>query len=256
MHKEIELPGKDFFNKKGIDYNTFSILALSVYYANSNYLDEIDHNCTLLEIGCGSDSVVHDEYKGNWFGIDVLKNDRHGKPTLATNLASVHDMPFQKEFFDYILSNQSIEHWYEYGIDFKMAFSEINRVLKLNGKFTFNFPVHLHGHKIFVLNRLYILDEEIQLAGFRISRITRYRSSTREPYRGWLKCGFPTIYLILFAKDFMKISLVVEYEIEKIANVSYVIPDKTPLTSKSRIEKRLHHGFIVTFYNFLKKIKF
>jgi SAM-dependent methyltransferase len=254
--KEIELPIKDFFDKKGIVYENYSILALSVYFANLNYLDETNNKNTLLELGCGSDSVVHNNFKGSWFGIDVVNNDRHGKPTLATNLASVHDMPFQNDFFDNILSNQSIEHWHEYGIDFKMAFSEINRVLKPNGKFTFNFPIHLHGHKIFVLNKLNILEKEIELAGFKISEIRTYKSKKLQPYKGWLKCGFPTIYLRLFSKNFMKTSYVVEYDVEKISKINFEQPQKKSLKIKSRFKKRLHHGFIVVIYNLLKKLNF
>ena len=253
--KQLELPNKEYFTNLGVEYDNYSVLALSVYFANANYLVNTNNDSTLLEVGCGSDSAIHDKFKGSWFGIDVVKEDRHGKPTLASDMASVHDMPYENEFFDNVLSNQSIEHWHEYGINFKMALSEVNRVLKLGGKFTFNFPVHLHGHKYFVLNNLDAVHKELKSTGFEIQEIREYTSKELQPYLGWLKCGFPTLYLKLFSKNFKKTSAVLEYDVVKTENSSINHEKNKPLIKKSRIQKRMHHGFLVLFFNILNRIK-
>ena len=39
--------------------------------------------------------------------------DRHGKPSLASKLL-VCGIPYSSESFDIVISNQSIEHWFEY----------------------------------------------------------------------------------------------------------------------------------------------
>ena len=247
------LPENSFFEGLGINVEKYSDLAKSVYYANHNLTKKLKKDDLVLEIGCGSDSIIYNSHK-NWLGIDVVDSDRDDKPTLATNIASVHSMPFKNNKFDYILSNQSIEHWYEYGITFDCAFKEINRVLKKNAFFIFNFPIHLHGHKFFVLNKLETINDLLIKNGFIIEKRTAFVGQNK--YEGWIKCGFPTIYLNLFSKKFERTSFVVEYEVKKVNHLknfktkSFEIPKR-----KSRYLLRLHHGLLVVLYNIVKKIK-
>ena len=250
-HIKVDIPEKSYFKKRGIIFENYSVLALSVYKANFDFIDNYSHG-KILEIGCGSDSVIESSLKENWQGIDVVSHDRHGNPSLATKFGSVHDIPFDESEFDIAISNQSIEHWYEYNVSFEEAFNEVNRILKIGGNFIFNFPVHLHGHKFFVLNTLDIIDNKLLESGFKITSKTHYTSKTN--YKGWLKCGFPTLYLKLHSPDFKKTSFVIEYNVEKVKNVKTKIKEKKLKNQKSRISKRLHHGFLVLAYNIFKKL--
>lgn len=105
-------------------------------------------NVRLLEIGCGSWSYLKDNLPANvsWEGIDPLAITDFGKKTIATKVGSVGNIPFEAESFDVVLANQSLEHWYEFGITFGRGLSEISRVLKTGGVFYANAPIHFHGH--------------------------------------------------------------------------------------------------------------
>lgn len=256
LNNNITIPQKSFFTKNGIEYEKFSILALSVYKANFDFIKKYTRG-KILEIGCGSDSVIESNLKNNWFGIDVISKDRHGKPSLATKFGSVHDIPFNDGTFDYAISNQSIEHWYEYNISFNQAFSEINRILKIGGEFIFNFPIHLHGHKYFVLNSLSKIDNELKKCGFKITSKSKFISKGSN-YEGWIKCGFPTLYLKLFSPNFQKTSFVMEYTAEKVFDLTTNNNNNNRIKKlskpKSRFAKRFHHGLLVLLYNIYKKI--
>mgnify|MGYP000483417331 CR=1 FL=1 len=255
--EEIVIPENEYFDNLGINSSEFSVLALSVYKANFDFINKYKKG-KILEIGCGSDSVIQEKINSNWHGIDVAKKDRHGKPSLASKFGSVHDIPYDSGLFDYVISNQSIEHWYEYNIEFLDAFKEINRVTKINGYFIFNFPIHLHGHKYFVLNKLSEINKKLVSSGFEIENIKKFTFKNKN-YEGWLKCGFPTLYLKMFSPDFQKTSFIMEYKIKKIENI-YNSNDRSNLhkkklqKSKSRLSKRLHHGLLVLLYNIIKKI--
>jgi len=55
-----------------------------------------------------------------------------------------------------------MEHWYEYGVTWDMAFSEINRVLKVGGKFMANAPVYYHGHPYFMFNNMVKIENKMK----------------------------------------------------------------------------------------------
>ncbi|MEK9750158.1 MAG: class I SAM-dependent methyltransferase [Flavobacteriaceae bacterium] len=247
---EIPLKEKDYFSKQGIKYDSFSSLALSVYQANMEFIDKFQ-NQRILEIGCGSDSIIHERCKSNWEGIDVVEKDRHGNPSLATKFGSVHDIPFESGLFDVIIPNQSIEHWHEYGVGFKEAFDEMNRVLKISGKIVLNFPIHLHGHKYFVRNNLDPILNQIESSGFKINLIKCYVFDP--PYKGWSFCGFPTIYVKYLSKKFLGSSRVFEIEAEKVKQIKNFKRKKLK-KQKSKISKRLHHGLMVVIYSIIRKI--
>ena len=102
----------------------------------------------VLEIGCGPKSDIKRLAENNdcqWFGLDVLQK------SIATHIGSVNDIPFEDNFFDIVIASQSIEHWYEYLTTFEDGLGEINRVLKTDGILIIDYPVHLHGHPIFML---------------------------------------------------------------------------------------------------------
>jgi SAM-dependent methyltransferase len=119
---------------------------------NKNLIEDISKGkkIKLLEIGCGSWSYIKDNLPSNveWFGIEPLMY-KDGKRSIATKKGSVESIPYKSNSFDIVLANQSMEHWYEYGVTFKKAISEISRVLKKSGYISINSPLRLHGHKYF-----------------------------------------------------------------------------------------------------------
>jgi SAM-dependent methyltransferase len=145
-------------NKADCSIGGSSPIRKCVIAINRDIVKEISSrpgNFSLLEIGCGRWSYLKDNLPANlrWEGIDVFSEDRLGRKTIATRLGSVEKIPFENGSFDYVLANQSIEHWFEFGVTFKKALSEIARVLKTGGVFMVNFPIHLHGHLIFAVGR-------------------------------------------------------------------------------------------------------
>jgi ubiquinone/menaquinone biosynthesis C-methylase UbiE len=119
--------------------------------------NSIGSNRKFLEIGCGSWNFAKNiiEEKGNrWYGIDTLDKNQKGLPTIATHRCSVDKMPFENNFFDYILGNQTLEHWHEWNTSYMKGFRELYRVLKPGGILSMNIPIHLHGHEIFVKGNL------------------------------------------------------------------------------------------------------
>ncbi|MEO2035042.1 MAG: class I SAM-dependent methyltransferase [Planctomycetaceae bacterium] len=111
----------------------------------------------VCEIGPGTVTTAKDilEANGNeWFGIEPQAVDYEGRPTVRTHEGTVSSIPFEDESMDYVLANQSMEHWYEFKTSFRKGLSEIHRVLKPGGFANLNVPIHLHGHGIFVRGEL------------------------------------------------------------------------------------------------------
>ncbi len=169
-----------------------------IYKCNKALLDILTDSLhpgdKVLEVGCGSWDYCkrHCERRGvHWEGIDPLTVEKR-KKCVATVTGSIHDIPFPDNHFDYVISNQSIEHWHEYGVGFCQGISEIVRVLKPGGQFHLNAPFYLHGHKFFLLG-----DKGSIKNIFRGMPITRLviEEWLRMPhehmtYYGWKRCRF------------------------------------------------------------------
>ncbi len=163
----------------------------SVIYLNRKILNNINKNSRLLEIGCGANSIFIDSKEKNFSridGLDIHEKDFRGKNTLANIIGSVSRIPTRSNFYDFCISNQSIEHWFEYNVSLSLGLSEIARVLKKDkGKMIINFPLFLHGKKEFLQGNIeYILKEISQY--FSIKTIKFVYSSSRK-YQGWKICG-------------------------------------------------------------------
>jgi len=160
---------------------------------NMNFISEakkINEKFSVLDVGCGKWSYIkeHAPPLMEWHGIDVKEEYSTGEKTIATKIGSVSDIPYPEENFDFVFSNQSIEHWQEYGVSFQEGLDEINRVLKKGGALWINFPIHLHGNPLFVKG-----DEEKILSLFKekdwsIDTVERWRKDHHplEKYKGWL----------------------------------------------------------------------
>ena len=163
----------------------------SVIYLNRVFLSSINNNSSLLEIGCGTKSIFIETKEKKFSridGLDIHEKDFRGRDILANIIGSVSQIPTRSNFYDYCISNQSIEHWYEYNVGLSLGLSEIARVLKKDkGKMVINFPLFLHGKKEFLQGNIeYILNEISNY--FSIKKIKFVHANSRK-YQGWEICG-------------------------------------------------------------------
>jgi SAM-dependent methyltransferase len=195
-----------------VENPAMSVLANAVELLNIRLLDKLQGTVRVLEIGCGAYSLVRNlmEPPAKWEGIDVIEVDSKGNPSVATKRASVEEIPWPAGSFDIVLSNQSIEHWYEYGVTLERGLSEIRRVLKPDGRAYINFPIHLHGQRMFVEGDFPKIDASFTRAGLEIESRIAVEKSSMSPYRGWRLCGFPD-FIVNSSKSAENTSYVVEY---------------------------------------------
>lgn len=116
-------------------------------------LSTLEPSLNFLEVGCGSwdfaKKIVEDR-SCNWFGVEPRLEDEKGIPSISTHVGTVANLPFENNFFDYVLGNQTLEHWQEWKTSYSKGFRELYRVLKPGGVLSMNVPIHLHGNEIFV----------------------------------------------------------------------------------------------------------
>lgn len=122
----------------------------------NNYLKYIKKGMRVLEIGCGSWSIIKDkciEVGAEYQGIDTC-TEYFGKKTVATMIENLKDLSFDDEYFDIVIGNQTMEHWKENGCGLERGLGQCFRVLNLNGKLSLNVPIHFHGSSEFMLGNL------------------------------------------------------------------------------------------------------
>lgn len=232
-----------------VENPSMSVLANAVEHLNLRLVASFDRPVVLLEIGCGTHSLLKNNIKtpSTWEGIDVVAFDRKGNPTIATRHASVDQIPWPEKTFDYVVSNQSIEHWYEYGVDIEQGLREIRRVLKDDGRAILNFPIHLHGHRMFVVGNFDLIDAEFTKAGFEIENRAAVIKSTVPQYEGWRLCGLPD-FLVETLPKHEATSYVVEYVARKQVHATSQTDRKTLVPNKnaklSFLERHLHYGLL------------
>jgi SAM-dependent methyltransferase len=143
----------------------------------------------VLEIGCGNWSRFRDVLppKVEWEGVDPKPVGKNKTRTIATVIGSVESMPFFDETFDLVLSNQSIEHWYEYGVSFRSALAEISRVLKSGGILAINVGIFVHGHRLFLKGNEQAISHLFPEEFWEVVSWERWRRDPAplEPYRAW-----------------------------------------------------------------------
>ena len=117
--------------------------------------------------------------------IDTIIKKRY--TSIATSQGSVAKLPFENNFFDYVLGNQTLEHWYEFNVSFSKGLREIYRVLKPGGTISMNVPIHLHGHPVFVKGDIIGILELFNPNLWQNVRYEPWRQSYEplEPFRGW-----------------------------------------------------------------------
>lgn len=237
-----------------------SILANAVNAANYDLLQSIGPEDRVLEIGCGSSSFLKDNMKDKkkWEGIDVFSIDSRGRECIATKLGSVHEIPFPNDCFDIVLSNQSIEHWFEYGVSISDGLKEITRVLKIGGIAHLNFPFFLHGNPLFVTGDLEAIIQTIDQEVLKIDHLIAFEDSDEPDYLGWRRCGFPDFYVQ--RKSFVNTSFVVESVLRKISNskdAAIISPELREInlpTRLSSIKLAAAHGIDILLWKSYRKI--
>lgn len=142
-------------------------------------------NKTILEIGCGKWGFAKKllEKNNKWFGLEPVDF----KNNLTIIKGSVKKIPFHDNSFDYILCNQTMEHWFEYGVSMKKALKEINRVLKNNGILMINSPIYNHGHPFFLRGKLRKIANQFDIKMWKITLFERCIPSKK--IKGWIKLG-------------------------------------------------------------------
>ena len=238
-----------------------SPLANAVTVSNAQILDQITKYSRLLEVGCGHSSFIFSNIinKQNWYGIDILQKDSRGRNSIATKIGSVDNIPYNNNFFDYIVSNQSIEHWHEYSVSYKDAINELYRVLKPQGSMLINFPLFLHGHPMFVRGKLSKIVSLFDSRKWTIKSKTLFIDSKIKNYRGWRLCGFPDFYINRYSN--CSSSYVAELKITKINDDKLLVINNNKNKAKKLFKKKslfllyLMHGVDIIIWKIYQKIK-
>lgn len=149
----------------------------------------------VLEIGCGGWDFSKRLLEKNgceWFGVDPMLVDKKGRRSVATHRGTVSRLPFPGESFDYVLGNQTMEHWHEYGTSYARGLAEIYRVLKPSGVVSLNVPIHLHGDKLFVRGDIEGIRGLFSPSLWSEVNYEPWRKDYEpmEPYQGWRLCGY------------------------------------------------------------------
>ncbi|MEM9953289.1 MAG: class I SAM-dependent methyltransferase [Chloroflexota bacterium] len=116
------------------------------------YKNLIQASTSVLEIGCGTWSPIREhclQIGAHWEGIDIVAL-HDSKPTIATRIESVENLSFPNQTFDFVIGNQSLEHWNENGTRLAVGLWQCFRVCKVGGQVIMNVPIHNHGASIFV----------------------------------------------------------------------------------------------------------
>ena len=239
--------------------SSLSVLANSVTAANYDFLKRIPENSSILEVGCGVTSYLKDNLKNSdWYGVDVFEFNQKGEPTIATDIASVESLPYEDNKFDFVLANQSIEHWEEYRVPIVDAIDEIFRTVKVGGCVIINFPIQLHGKKEFVKADFDYINSLFSNYSRTLVRRTAYYNSEEDDYKGWRKCSIPDFY-VKKSQFFEETSYVVEYEVKKTTSEKHKVRNTSYIKIKSRrslFSRSLDYGVIVFLWKALKKVGF
>lgn len=193
----IESFAYDKFDIANLPYVVFrdneSVLSKSINLINHQLCELFLPKSIVLEVGCGRFSPLKSQLdsKIKWHGIDVYEIDDLGRKSIATEIGSVHKMPYKDAMFDYVIANQSLEHWFEYDVSIESAIQEMARVTKNQGIVSLDFPIHLHGDPLCLSGKIEIILEKLSGKLMEISSVVGYYDSSEADYKGWRRCGFP-----------------------------------------------------------------
>jgi SAM-dependent methyltransferase len=119
------------------------------------YLEKIRAGHRVLEIGCGSWPLIknHCEKVGaHYEGIDT-QAEYFGIKNICTRIENLASLSYNDESFDFVIGNQTMEHWGEHGCSLEWGLYQCFRVCKTGGQVLLNIPFHFHGTKEFMLGK-------------------------------------------------------------------------------------------------------
>lgn len=128
----------------------------------------------VLEIGYGKVSYLRRRIrkKAEWYGLEPRWE---AEPKDNKFKGSASKMPFPKEMFDCVVCSQCMEHWGEYQDTVSSGLKEIHRVLKPNGVFFVDVPIHSHGGELFVKGDLDAIKKEFSEDMWKIEMFEEWR---------------------------------------------------------------------------------
>ncbi|MDO5980280.1 class I SAM-dependent methyltransferase [Flavivirga spongiicola] len=123
------------YDKIGVDYN---LTRKPDKYLTEQLLYHLKpiKSGTYLDIGCGTGNYTNELQKNGFqfIGIDpskqMLEEARLKNNEIDWKMGSVENMGLPENFVDGIIASLTIHHW----TDLKIGFSELNKVLKPNGR--------------------------------------------------------------------------------------------------------------------------
>jgi len=237
-----------------------SPLANAVNAANHDLISMLKPGDRILEVGCGVSSYLRDHMpEGSlWEGIDVFEKDSQGRKSIATRLGTVDAIPFDSCLFDHVVSNQSIEHWFEYDVTMEEGLREIARVMKMHGRLHINFPLHLHGHPFFVTGDIDAILCLFRVDFWKVLDITAFIDSGVPDYHGWERSGFPYWYVSRLrpVSSSYVVNIVSEKIVSRHVDVLHEERDRdVPIpVRKSLLERVLVHGPLVTSWKIKRRL--
>lgn len=160
----------DYSNKLGYKMIPFNSLGFvfkhfgSVIYPQEvleelcTFLKPFESQESVLDVGAGTGVMSEFAYKCNkelnYVAVDPAEGMLSYAPEyLQTHIASAEELPFENDSFDAILMGESLHHFR----DPKIAFEEVKRVLRQNGKlFIYDFDVSTFlGKSISTMEKLF-----------------------------------------------------------------------------------------------------
>jgi Methyltransferase domain len=129
-----------------------------------SYLPLIKPGMRILEIGCGAWKYIKnycDKIGAEYHGIDT-ELEYFGKKSIATRFENLAELSYEDDYFDFVIGNQTMEHWGENGCTLQWGLYQCFRVCKPFGKVLLNVPIHYHGTETFLLGKLDEIKELFQ----------------------------------------------------------------------------------------------
>lgn len=232
-----------------------SVLNNSVNASNLDLINNYKFN-NVLEIGCGQKSFFKENIKDPkilWDGLETQLYTSVFENSLHTIIGYSENIPIENSHYDLVLANQSIEHWHEYNCTIENSLLEVNRVLKKNGIFSFNFPFFLHGHPKFVYGDLDWILGKIDANFWNIVDVIAYYDSKHGCYEGWKITGFPNYYVRKIHNT--KSSIVISINLKKIKDQkSYNQNKDIKMKRNNSLKLNLQYGIKVAIYRGLRSI--